>query len=118
MTPDEALSIADAAPHGTERLQALVTLAAEVRRLRVMEAAELRKMRAMEPDHIWHGIGGYVMYWDFGGTVFHNKNGTVWWHMNGEPKTQCETVSEAKRQLLEYAQSKCQKKAADPKAGG
>ena len=94
MTQDEALSIAD----GCINFGVIATLAAEVRRL-----------RAMFPDQTWHGCCGYVMYWEFGGTVIHDNDGSIWWQMDDEPEKQCETVLEATRQLLEYAQSKCQK---------
>lgn len=103
MTPDEALSIVDTKAAGRTRFAEMEPYADEVL------AAEVRRLRAMFPDQTWHGCSGYVMYWEFGGTVIHDNDGSIWWHMDDEPETQCETVLEATRQLLECAQSKCQK---------
>lgn len=135
MTPDEALSIVDTKAAGrlgdAMTIEEAMGIAAEMEAIGtqidllsnghalVTLAAEVRRLRERMPRWEWEQIGErvwrlFVVVPDiprvFIGSAFEYSNGAAdWRHADHAISTFADNIEEAKRQLIECAQSKCQK---------
>ena len=135
MTPDEALSIVDTKAAGrlgdAMTIEEAMGIAAEVEAIGtqidllsnghalVTLAAEVRRLRERMPRWEWGQIGEriwrlFVVVPDiprvFIGNAFEYSDGTAdWRHADHAISTFTDNIEEAKRQLIECAQAKCQK---------
>ena len=112
MTPDEALSIVDTKAAGRTRFDGMEPYADEVL------AAEVRRLRKLVPAWEWVNTGHtrvWLLQSTFCGSVITHgsaleyDDGAGSWVYGLEDRKEAASFEDATRQLLEYAQSKCQK---------